>query len=49
MNERECHDFSHLIQNLVSVDGSLYRVKGVERLMHHPPWRKGEKIVLHVE
>jgi hypothetical protein len=45
-NPHECDDFYHLIGQHVLIDGQVRRVRGVERFMHMPPWRAGERISL---
>lgn len=44
-----CNDFSHLIGQVVRINGELRKVIAVERFMHMPPWRVGEEISLLVE
>ena len=44
--DRECSDFEWLLNKPVLLNGELYRAKGVERFVHAPPWRVGEKISL---
>lgn len=48
-NPHECHDFSHLIGQKVKIDDAYFIVRGVERLAHTPPWKKGENIGLLVD
>ena len=52
-NPYECDDFSHLIGLIVSFEnvapGKVWVVKSVERFMHCPPWRRGERIALYCE
>lgn len=48
-NPEECHNFFHLDGSIVKIGDRLYKVKGVERFCHSPPWRKGEMIGLLVE
>lgn len=48
-NTRECGDFDWLINKKVLIDGSIQEVIGVERLLHSPPWRRGEIIGIMVK
>jgi len=47
--DRETTDFSHILGERINIDGVVYRGKFVERFLHAPPWRKGEKISIVVE
>jgi hypothetical protein len=49
LNDRECHDFNHLIGHSAVINGELKQIIGVERCAHSPPWKKGEKIALMCE
>lgn len=49
LNPFECFDFSHLIGQLVLIDGEARKVAAVERYAHTAPWHKDEKIGLVVE
>ena len=48
-NPSQCNDFRHLIGQEVEINGKLYKVNGVHRHLHAPPWREGESIGLLVE
>jgi ABC-type antimicrobial peptide transport system ATPase subunit len=48
-NPVECNDFSHLIGQVVLINGEARTVVGVERFTHAPPWREGEGISLLVQ
>jgi hypothetical protein len=41
-----CLDFDWLIGHDAIIDGKTYKIVGVERFMHSPPWKKGEDISL---
>ena len=47
--DRDTHDFSHLLQQRVTIDGRSYVCIRVNRFAHAPPWRKGEHIGLVVQ
>ena len=46
LNDRSCQNFDHLIDSNVQIGGVTRKVIRVERFIHSPPWREGEKIVL---
>lgn len=50
INPHDTHDasFTHLTAGLVEINGKPYKVEGVEKFAHNPPWRKGETIGLRV-
>jgi hypothetical protein len=47
--DRDTHDFSHLIGEVVVIDGVKHKVMDVERYGHSPPWRKDEVVGLWAE
>lgn len=47
-NPFECNHFDHLIGQ-IQIDGMVRTVTGIERCVHTPPCRKGEKIGLLVQ
>lgn len=44
--DRDTEDFSHLIDQVVNIDGDKYHCSGVGRASHDPPWLKGEPIAI---
>jgi len=48
-NPHDCDDFQHLIGANVLVNNFQYVVVAVERFLHCPPWRMGERIGLLVK
>lgn len=46
--DRDTDDFSHLIGQVVKLDGKEVTVIAVERYAHSPPWHAGENIALLV-
>lgn len=44
--DRDYQDFSSLIGAVVLLDGVPFKVRGVERFAHTPPWRTGEYVGL---
>ncbi len=47
-NPHDCEDFSHLLQQIVEIDGQNYKVVGVERFLIFGTYRKGLGIGLAV-
>lgn len=47
--DQDTSDFSHLIGQLIVVDGFTRRCVAVERFAHAEPWLAGEPIALIVE
>lgn len=47
--ERDMKDVDVFVGREVLIDGRFWKVNGVERFAHAPPWRKGEPIGLKVE
>lgn len=41
-----CNDFDWIVNREVTIDGKPHKIIGIERFMHMPPWKKGEKISL---
>lgn len=48
-NIRDCHDFAWLEGARVVIAGHPYKVLGVEKFLHSPPWIKGETIGLLID
>ena len=48
LNPIECNDFAHIIGQFVLIDGMKFKVLGVERFAHMPPWHVGESLGLLV-
>lgn len=47
-NPKKCQDFSWLENQWVVIDEIKYKIYGVERYAHLPPFRKGEPISIVV-
>jgi hypothetical protein len=47
--DRDTHDFAHLLQRRVTIDGAHYICIAVNCFEHPPPWRTGEPIGLVVK
>jgi hypothetical protein len=44
-----CHDFDHMVNAAVEINGHKHLVIAVERFLHAPPWATGEPIGLLVK
>ena len=48
-NPHDCEDFSHLLQQIVEIDGKKCKVIGVERFLIYGTYRKGMQMRLAVD
>lgn len=46
---KDCNDFNWIIGQFIIIDNSGYKVLGVDRKAHSPPWHKGEAVGFMVE